>query len=376
MIPIPGYFGPGSIKTPPFPFPNRISDGGGSVVSGGLLSGLYGTFALSRADSTGFRIFVSGIPILPATPPPGNGRSTAWASGAIIARSTQSGFCTCYSWDQATLTLGDPPQDVSGVLGNGCAVFDPTERFVAIWGGNSSGRFQIRQFSGATVGPAISGPGSGILGTSQVALRTVAWHPSGNFVVVGTTVAPFLFGYLWNSGYVGNAYICNSGEFQNSPRDIEFSPLGDFIAVAHAASPSGNVSVILFNSGFISGSTLVISGAYPSASATVVKWNQSGTILAAVEAVVGASGNPIKLWPFVSGSFGIPLGITSGPLTFSGLTDSLPKDLSWNSTETLFLTPVSGTPFGTVWTGSGLGETLSAIQSGEFTWLNISVRSG
>lgn len=249
----------------------------------------------------------------------------------------------------ATLPAGDAYFVAWSPNGRYMLVTHSTTPFITIYDWNTGSPVKI------------SNP-SGLPSASNSTAKPV-WSPNGRYMVVANAnTSPYLYFYDWNSGSpvrLSNPATLPTGQIY----EMEFSPDGRYLAVAHDASPF--ITFYDLNSG----SPVKVSdpAALPPNDAETVGWSPDGRYL-----VVGHQASPyITIYDWNTGS---PVKI-SNP---SSLPVGTVYDLEWSPDGRYLVVSQSSTPYFSVYdwdTGSPVKlsnpafiPTSQDIYAGSMTW--------
>ncbi len=91
-------------------------------------------------------------------------------------------------------------------------------------------------------------------------INTIVWHISGDYVLIGSSTAPYLFIYKFNIPAERFELLSSQGLITDSVLQIEFRPLGDIVYIYVNAASQNNVSpqqtgMYLFTNGILNGNT-------------------------------------------------------------------------------------------------------------------------
>lgn len=230
--------------------------------------------------------------------------------------------------------------------------YHPTKRYLALGRASGSGNeviiYEHKVHNGTL--PVLSG--AAISG----AATALAWHPSGNYLVVGTdNNAGEIVSYAVSSGgVIGASTSVNLSPDRDVTRNsLSFSPGGNQIIVGVTNNATANVSELLVYN--FNGSLTLTSSLDVGATVQAVDWCPTGSYVA-----VGLTGGTTNLRLYdVSGS---PIHIVSTA------TQSLSEDiygLHWDSTGTYLLVVTQSGSVGTlyIYQFDSTAKTLTAVFS-------------
>jgi len=201
------------------------------------------------------------------------------AVGTILTTTPPLGL---YYFDGATLTLTQSWS--AGIMVN-CTRWNPKKNFLATVGGPGAGTnddMQMFKFNVAT--GSLTRTSSANYGTAGVdSAMAVAWHPSGTYLVVGTTVSTNqLFAYSFSSqtGLATQSDAKTIGTAQPVSRGaLSFAPGGNLFAVGVAGAVANpQLYVYGFKGGKMTQRTSLNIGT--AASVFAVDWSPTGTYIA------------------------------------------------------------------------------------------------
>ncbi len=207
----------------------------------------------------------------------------------------------------------------------------PTGRFVAMVH-NTSPYLEIWEFDSETGawGDRVANPSA----LPSNALSSVAWHPSGNFIVMGGGAGgsdnSFVYAFDAVQGTIGDRK--DSFEAAN-PNDMAFSPCGDYLAVA-----TGTGKIYSFNTGTGVVGSAVVTAAFSTESTFAVAWSH-GYEYGTTDDIVyiawahgeGPTGEFIHAFPFnrTLETLGSSMSLPDQP----NLTDAIGSGVAWASSD-------------------------------------------
>lgn len=196
------------------------------------------------------------------------------------------------------LNFGPPGSPASAVGTINCIAWHPSGNFIAV-GSQTTPFIQIFpvSFGNFSSGQAVAAPAS----NPPAAVTGLAWSPAGDALVFTSGTTPFIGGYPFTNGVFGTKYG-NPGTLPTAATACKFHPSGAFVAIGLNAAPGIAAYVFSSSTGFGAKSTNPVPATFlASQTPDALVFSPDGLFVG-----FGCTATPfIHIWPFsTGGAFG------------------------------------------------------------------------
>jgi len=214
---------------------------------------------------------------------------------------TGSPFVVVYPWNDLT-GFGSKVSDPASLPNNKAVSvsWSPDGRYLAVAQFSGTEYLAVYPWSNGAFGTKVAAPATPPPGVAGANVKSVAWHPGGRFIALGTTASPFVNVWDWDGSAFGAKWSDPGTLPAGSGFGVAWSPDGAYVACGHNTTPFISVYPV-GNSAF--GTKVADPAPLATATMSIVEWTPDGLHLVGASTAAGSSRQYCR-WAW-SGGFGI-----------------------------------------------------------------------